>query len=75
MNSKYIYVRSINIYEQNHQKKSKSLISQVSGVSLVRRLNGIQKPPVGKFSLALLPNHAHMLRVYLSKVSSSIWYV
>ena len=33
----------------------------------MRRLNAIQKLPVGKFHLALLPNHAHMLRVYLSK--------
>ena len=71
----YIYVRCINIYEQNHQRKSKSLISQVSEVLLVRRLNGIQKPPVGKFHLALLPNYAHMLRVYLSKDSCSIWCV
>ena len=67
--------RSINIYEHNHQVKSKRLISQVSELLLVRRLNGIQKPPVGKFHLALLPNHAHMLRIYLSKVSCSIWYV
>ena len=67
----------ISIYKQNHQRKNKSLINQVSEVLLVRRLNGIQKPPVGKFHLhlALLPNHPHMLRVYLSKVSCSIWYV
>ena len=56
-------------------KKKKKRISQVSEVLLVKRLNGIQKPPVGKFHLALLPNHAHILRVYLSKASSSIWYV
>ena len=71
----FIYVRCINIHKQNHQRKSKSLITQVSGVLLVRRLNGVQKPPVGKFHLALLPNYAHMLSVYLSKDSCSIWCV
>ena len=71
----YIYNIYISIYKQNHQRKNKSLINQVSEVLLVRRLNGIQKPPVGKFHLALLPNHPHMLRVYLSKVSCSRWYV
>ena len=54
---------------------SENLYFQVSKVLLVRGLNGIQKPPVGKFHLALLPNHAHILRVYFSKVFCSKWYV
>ena len=51
----YLYVRSINIYEQNHQRKRKSLLSQVSEVLLVRRLNGIQKFRKLSFSFVTKP--------------------